>query len=295
MMEKEINQLKRGRVQGKTREPKKISSVGEITSPESVLNDSISQSRPPNLSRSNYTRENKNRTYEKKSPDFEDYAPSENANVPKSTTVDDITPFPDSPGQESETSNFRNGNRSGGSRSSNRQGSSTYGNITTTDDDSALLPGQESESSNFRNGNRSGGPRSSNRQGSNAYGNNRRGDRPVTNFNKDLTKNFDEKSGRPKNICANSCCPPYTAHRDECSDENEAFAKRCIEEKSKCGVKCFWNKILSFFGWKKSPCNCQEKSASSKNDQLSRENNRNSNSRGNSNRGRPRFPRNKLK
>lgn len=45
MSDKEINPLKRGRVQNKSRSPKKSPTVGEISDPASVLNDSISQGR----------------------------------------------------------------------------------------------------------------------------------------------------------------------------------------------------------------------------------------------------------
>lgn len=42
-MTEEVNQLKRGRVSGKARAPRKSTAVGEISDPTSVLNDSISQ------------------------------------------------------------------------------------------------------------------------------------------------------------------------------------------------------------------------------------------------------------
>ncbi|UPA28202.1 MAG: hypothetical protein LW808_002745 [Verrucomicrobiota bacterium] len=49
-MTEEINQLKRGRVSGKARAPKKNATVGEISDPTSVLNDSISQKNSPSSS-----------------------------------------------------------------------------------------------------------------------------------------------------------------------------------------------------------------------------------------------------
>ena len=45
MSDKEINPLKRGRVQNRSRGQKKSPAVGEISDPSSVLNDSISQGR----------------------------------------------------------------------------------------------------------------------------------------------------------------------------------------------------------------------------------------------------------
>ncbi|MDR1435121.1 MAG: hypothetical protein LBI77_01815 [Puniceicoccales bacterium] len=47
MLEKKINPLRRGRIQGNGNERQKKSSVGEITDPFSVLNDSISTKSPP--------------------------------------------------------------------------------------------------------------------------------------------------------------------------------------------------------------------------------------------------------
>jgi hypothetical protein len=78
MLKKEGNQLKRGRIQGQSRELKKISVVGEVSDPFIVLNDSISMNNRP--------------------PDCEngDYIPSEKpAYSSKTTTVDALDPLSD--------------------------------------------------------------------------------------------------------------------------------------------------------------------------------------------------------
>ncbi|MDR1303170.1 MAG: hypothetical protein LBJ81_00950 [Puniceicoccales bacterium] len=77
MSDKEVNQLKRGRMQRSAREQKKSSSVGEITDPFIVLNDSISV---------------KNRPQE---CDSGDYIPSESKNSVKTTSVDEPDPLLD--------------------------------------------------------------------------------------------------------------------------------------------------------------------------------------------------------
>ncbi|MDR0590452.1 MAG: hypothetical protein LBG09_01155 [Puniceicoccales bacterium] len=77
MSDKEVNQLKRGRMQRLAREQKKSSSVGEITDPFIVLNDSISVKNRP------------------QDTDSGDYIPSESKNSAKTTSVDEPDPLLD--------------------------------------------------------------------------------------------------------------------------------------------------------------------------------------------------------
>jgi hypothetical protein len=81
MLKKEVNQLKRGRIQGQAREQKKTPPVGEVTDPFVVLNDSISV---------------KNRPQDAPSGD---YIPSESRNErrnnAKTTSVDELDPLLD--------------------------------------------------------------------------------------------------------------------------------------------------------------------------------------------------------
>jgi hypothetical protein len=77
MSDKEVNQLKRGRMQRLAREQKKSSPVGEITDPFIVLNDSISVKNRPQDS------------------DSGDYIPSKSKNNAKTTSVDEPDPLLD--------------------------------------------------------------------------------------------------------------------------------------------------------------------------------------------------------
>jgi hypothetical protein len=97
MSEKEINPLKRGRIQKQTREQKKKTILGEISDPFTVLNDSIAT-----------------KNYQQKSV-RSDYIPSEKTDHAKTTTVDAIDPLSDAdyPPREkiNETRPPRNGKR----------------------------------------------------------------------------------------------------------------------------------------------------------------------------------------
>jgi hypothetical protein len=95
MLERKINPLRRGRIPGKGNGQQKKSSVGEITDPFSVLNDSIStKGRSENLNEG-------------------DYIPSERIRQEsKTTTVDVLDPLLDQTETpavtKKETKNFRN-------------------------------------------------------------------------------------------------------------------------------------------------------------------------------------------
>jgi hypothetical protein len=107
MLKKEINPLKRGRMQKQIREQKKKSTLGEIFDPFTVLNDSIAaknchQDMVPN-----------------------NYVPSEKTRNAKTTTVDAIDPLLDAGNlsfkETNETRPSRNGNRSQNFRNNSRR------------------------------------------------------------------------------------------------------------------------------------------------------------------------------
>jgi hypothetical protein len=122
MSEKEINPLKRGRMQGRAREQKKKTTLGEISDPFTVLNDSIAA---------------KNQRHQ--NPVRGDYVPSEKADHGKTTTVDTIDPLSDadhpSRGKISETRPLSNGKR--GAPRDGRRSESSPGDSNRTPYDEA--------------------------------------------------------------------------------------------------------------------------------------------------------------
>jgi hypothetical protein len=244
MLEKEINPLKRGRIQNLPRGQKKKSTPGEISDPFTVLNDSIAvknhspsgtangrispQSEVPN-DHIAFPNEALNDHVSPKDEPYNDYvlSPERNDNA-KTTTVDAADPLPDQDNPEESGAIAPNGgdNRPRNFRNNSRRNES------------------HSNGSNraFGDENRSSG-------GNRATGNENRGSR------------CEEWKEQP--------CP-----------------------KSSCGIKCLWNKILSFFGFgaqqgkghqQGKSCGCSKSYDREGNRPVSRH----SNSRGGRNRPRP--------
>jgi hypothetical protein len=225
MSEKEINPLKRGRIQKQSRGQKKKTILGEISDPFTVLNDSIATK--------NY-QQNSIRN---------DYIPSEKIDRAKTTTVDAINPLldPDHPPREkiNETRPFQNGKR--GLRRDSRcsESSPSDGNRPSHDEIR-------------RNGNR--------------IERNRRNE-----------SSFEDSR------------PQYDETRRN-GNRSEEWIENPPEQKSKCGLKCLLNKILSLLhlgSHRNKSCGCHRKNNQGNEVRRCRTDNRCANARGGRNRFRP--------
>ncbi|MDR1366295.1 MAG: hypothetical protein LBJ13_00055 [Puniceicoccales bacterium] len=241
MVEKEINQLKRGRVLGKVREPKKIPIVGEVTDSASVLKDSIAKKHPQ------YTSGN--------------HIPSQSLSIEKTTTVDMInevsTPF-ETRSESHDCSiakqkkDYRNPrNNSSGHRPTRSTQHEELDPIEEFSDNTHY-------SSDTHSKRKSGHP--SRHDGS---------------HNHDRTPHFQNHSHDCCGKETGHCKESYTqANSDYLSQNNrtdgrlsnaakcfrkdygdgETYDRQCPKE-SKCGIKCLWNKILTFLGLKTATSN----------------------------------------
>ncbi|MDR0418131.1 MAG: hypothetical protein LBH08_01695 [Puniceicoccales bacterium] len=235
MIEKEINQLKRGRILGKVREPKKIPSVGEVTDSASVLKDSIAKKHPQHTPK--------------------DHTPSQGISIEKTTTVDSIkeasTPFEtrseshdcSAAKQKKDYRNSRN-NSSG----HHPMRSAQHGELNSieelndntcysSDTHSKRKSGRFSKYDILHNHNRTSHSQNNSHD---CYG--KETGPCKASYAQANPVDYSSSNNRIDSRLSNAAKHLRKGYRD---DETWQYRKE-----SKHGIKCFWNKILTFLGLK---------------------------------------------